>query len=188
LKTPPASVEHGSRSSGEEVLRVIRNRHVVWRYQPGVVEESTLRVLAEAAARAPSADARGAVKVVMVVNLDQVRALSALSPGILGEPAACLVLCVDWHSLGSRASGHFLKTASFDVGAAAENVLLLAEALELGAVPVMSFHGGGVSTLLDLPPSWTPEAIMTLGHRRTKPFHPREDVLDGRLFRQGQYE
>jgi SagB-type dehydrogenase family enzyme len=53
-----------------------------------------------------------------------------------------------------------------EVGHVAQNILLQAVALGLGAVPVGALHEQGVSDLLDLPSGETPLYIVPVGHPR----------------------
>src|SRR5262249_34107461 len=59
---------------------------------------------------------------------------------------------------------HDHRTRWVDVGGAAENVLLVAESLGLGACPLMSFSVAGVRTVLELPDRFVPDYITQLGH------------------------
>lgn len=53
-----------------------------------------------------------------------------------------------------------------EVGHVAENILLQAVALGLGAVPVGALHEQGITDLLDLPSEETPLYIVPVGHPR----------------------
>src|SRR5947209_4816331 len=83
------------------------------------------------------ADPGSGVSIIAIDDPSQLAAVVALTPGILGEPTAALVLCVDWDRRARLPAGARSEvTAWFDVGAAAENALLAAEGLDLGATPV----------------------------------------------------
>ena len=164
------------------VLDAIRRRRAVWRYRPGTVDRQQLSLIAEAAAYAPSADDVKGVSIIAIDDPSQLAAVIALSPGILGEPTAALVLCIDWDRRARLPAGARSEdTAWFDVGAAAENALLAAEGLELGATPITSFHQPAVAEILSLPSRWTPLAMIAIGPRRHRLIAPRPEVLEGRL-------
>ena len=119
----------------------------------------------------------------MVEDPRRLRQVLDVSPGILGEPAALLILCLDWSraphlEVDDARSSHSLHV---DAGAAMENVLLAAEALGIGACPVTSFHRPAVRGLLGLPDDWTPLIIVILG-RPERPRRPRKEaVVDERI-------
>jgi SagB-type dehydrogenase family enzyme len=57
------------------------------------------------------------------------------------------------------------RYVAMEAGGAAQNVLLQAEALGLGASWVGAFHDGGVRDALGLPPSLVPLAVLPVGRR-----------------------
>lgn len=91
--------------------------------------------------------------------------IHAISPGILGEPAAVLVFCIDRSEalrLGGNA-GRDLHSV-MDIAHAAQNVCLQATELGIGSVCVMSFNHAAAATLLDLPASVTADYVIALGY------------------------
>lgn len=147
------------------VRDVIQRRRVTREFLRRAVSDTDLMQLAEAAARAPSGGGRRPVQIVVVGSALAVRRVAAFSPGIIGIPQAVLALCIDWSRVPHVRPGETGRSSvEVDVGAAMENVLLLAEAKRLGACPVMSFHRRSVATVLGLEPSWTPMALVTLGY------------------------
>lgn len=62
---------------------------------------------------------------------------------------------------GSRAR----RYVHIEVGHAAQNILLQAVALGLGAVPIGAFHDDEVKKILELPPGHEPVYIIAVGHR-----------------------
>src|SRR5207302_5068611 len=89
----------GSRAEADArpaAIEAIRRRRAVWRYRPGSVDRDVLRQIAEAAAYGPSADDARGISFVAIDDQDQLHALTAVSPGILGKPAAAIAFCVDW--------------------------------------------------------------------------------------------
>jgi nitroreductase len=147
------------------VRDVIRRRRVTRAFLRRGVSDRDLMQLADAAARAPSGGDRRPIQIVVLGTTPEVRRVAAFSPGIIGVPQAVVALCIDWSRVPHlRPGGTGRSSVEVDVGAAMENVLLLAEAKGLGACPVMSFHRRSVATVLGLDPSWTPMALVTLGY------------------------
>lgn len=169
--------------AAEGTLGLMRRRRATRQYAPGSLSESQLQALLEAGYLAPSGGNRRPVKFVVVDQPLQVRRIMAASPGILGNPSALIVLCVDWSKAPHLAIDDPRTThpTHVDVGAAMQNILLAAEALELGAGPVMSFHRATVRRLLHLPNDWTPLIIITLGVRLSDSLRAAEPVASSRL-------
>jgi nitroreductase len=150
---------------------VLSRRRVTRDFNDTPVGQEELQALAQAAIEGPTGGGRRPVRVVVVQGEAGIRRVIAFSPGIIGTPRALLVLCIDWsraaHLRRTEGPGQPLPgSLGIDVGAAIENALLLAEAMGLGACPVMSFHRRSIATVLDLKPDWTPVALLTLGYRR----------------------
>lgn len=154
-------------NAGAVVEDVIRRRRVTRVFRAGPLDPQQLVRLAEAVYWAPSGGNRKPVRVVIVRGSEQLLQVVAVSPGIIGEPSALLVLCIDWGRSPHLEVDDARDTHSshVDVGAAMENALLWAEAMDLGACPVMSFHRQSVKTILGLPEDWTPLVIVALGLR-----------------------
>ena len=79
------------------------------------------------------------------------------------EAPATVVVAVDYAKL-SRFGERARSFADFEVGHAAENLLLEAAALHLGAVPVGGFEPADISKLLRLPASLTAAYLLPVGH------------------------
>jgi nitroreductase len=107
----------------------------------------------------------------------------AAAPGIYGEPTAIVAVCIDWARSPHLEVDDARDTHStyVDVGAAMQNMLLMAEALDLGACPVMSFHRPSLQTVLQLPQDWTPYVLIALGRRAQRKRPARSDNAESRL-------
>jgi nitroreductase len=165
-------------------LDVIRRRRAVRRYLLGQLDPGDLRTIVEAAIRAPSGEGLRPCVFVLVESATQLRRLITVSPGIFGAPAAILAICIDWSRAPHLAVDDNRDThpTYFDVGAAMENALLAADALGLGACPVTSFHRPSVKTILELPATWTPCVLVTLGRRASPPGRPSPIPLNELLY------
>lgn len=150
------------------VLQTIRRRRVCRSYTEEPVSEEQLRTLLEAARWAPSAGNRRINKFLVIRNPRKIQLLHKVAPGMLGRPTALIVICTDERKAaqeGIKLDKDQLNNG-VDVGVAAENIMLAAEALGLGSCPLTSFSREGSRTLLELPNHLHPEFIVQLGHPR----------------------
>lgn len=177
IKTPQSD------TTADEILALIRRRRVIREYERGRPSKSQLDALIEAGYWAPSGGNRRPVKFAVVDRPLHVRRVMAASPGIIGNPSALIALCIDWSKAPHLAIDDPRTThpTHVDIGAAMENILLTAEALSLGAGPVMSFHRATVRRLLHLPDDWTPLVLITLGVRSPESFREVEPAKSERL-------
>ena len=142
--------------------------------------DSIMRIL-EAGRWAPSGGNAQAWIFVVVRKATNLRRLQAVSPGMLGEPTAAIVLCSDQERIrasSGRPPSQFMPR--MDTAIAAQNMLLMAQELGLGTCPIGSFHRQAVSLLLDLPRSVIPELIVSVGHpageRMAPPRRPLQEI------------
>ncbi|MFQ5796815.1 MAG: nitroreductase family protein [Candidatus Bipolaricaulia bacterium] len=154
-------------------LKTIRTRRVVREYIDNKpISKAMIRQLLEAARWTPSAGNRRIHKLVVVRDLDTIDQIRVISPGILGNPTAFIVICTDTEKAKLEGVRLDLDTTTWiDVGITAQNIMLAAHALGLGSCPLTSFSRGAIRTLLELPPFLIPEFIVQLGH--PTPVKPR---------------
>jgi nitroreductase len=149
------------------LLELMRGRRVCRAFGEEPVGADALRALLDAARFAPSASNQRINRFLAVEDRERIRLLRHVAPGMLGTPTALIVVLTDTEK--AAAEGVKLdrdhRTRWADIGSAAENVLLVAEALGLGACPLMSFSVGGVAEVLELPEHLVPDYIVQLGHR-----------------------
>jgi nitroreductase len=149
------------------ILENIHHRKSVRNFTGAPVTKACLLVLLKAAMAAPSARNRQPWAFVAVTER---KLLDALADGLpntkmLYQAGAAIVVCGDTNiDLQPGATDLWYQ----DAAAATENILLSAEAMELGAVwsalypyPDRSDH---VSAILDLPRTVTPFSIVPIGH------------------------
>jgi hypothetical protein len=149
----------------------MRDRRVCRSFTDEPLGKDVLRLLLEAARFAPSASNQRINKFRVVTDPDRIRLFRHVAPGMLGHPTALIVILTD--TAKAAAEGVKLdrdhRTRWADAGSAAENVLLMAEALGLGACPLMSFSVRGAAELLELPEHLIPDYVVQLGHRAPRP-------------------
>lgn len=154
----------GGPAADPEVLDLIRARRSVRAHTPEPVPPALMDELLEAARWAPTGGNRQRWSFVAVQNPQRIRKLAAVSPGLLGRPAALIVICVETAAPGERAQPLDEACSLIETGMAAQNIMLLATARGLGSCPVLSFHSDAVARLLKLPPHLKPELVVTLGY------------------------
>jgi len=155
-----------------EVLKTMRERRVVRSYSDAPVAEETLWKVLEAARWAPAAGNRRLNRFVCIIDTKIIRQLSMISPGMLGSPAAVIIVCIDRREAGNVPVLDLSHTAYIDVGTVMQNMLLAAHALGVGACPVTSFSHAAVKELLNLPDHLEPELFVCLGYPARSEFGP----------------
>jgi nitroreductase len=148
---------------GAVVLEAIRSRRVVRAMTVEPVGRAALETVLDAARWAPTAGNRHLQRFVATDDPGTLRALRAVSPGMLQRPTAAITICTD---RGRAASYGFPPGAPglfLDVGTAMATMLLAAHAIGIGAGPVTSFSRAAAAVVLCLPDGWVPEAVVCLG-------------------------
>lgn len=148
-----------------DFLRVITSRRVVREFTDAPLHDQDLMYVLTAARWATRGSNSRIHRLLVVQNRVLIRRVRAFSPGMLGTPAALVIVCTDG-ALAAAAEVQLDRdvTPWIDVGTAAMNMMLAAHAVGLGACPVTSFSKAGVGVVLKLPPQVVPEFIVQLGH------------------------
>jgi len=147
-----------------DCLECIKTRRVVRYFSEEAVPREAFVKILEAGRWAPSGGNRRLHRFIAVQDRETIKLVRAVSPGMLGYPAALAVVCIDWTKVASLRGKPHHPGVYIDVGTAAENMLLAAHALGLGAGPVTSFSTVAVSTILGLPDWLTPEMMVCIGY------------------------
>ncbi len=155
------------------VREAIRERRSVRRYAEREVSEDHVRQLIDAAMWAPSGGNAQTWRFVVVRDQRRIRQLRVVSPGLPGPPPCVVALCQDTDAAAKK--GARLGAAQliyFDTAMAAQNILLSAHELGLGACVVASFHRDGISRCLRLPPHIAPVLLVAVGWPAEAPRAP----------------
>lgn len=161
------------------ILETIKARRSIRDYLPMPVSDEVLHQLVEAAAWAPSGSNAQLWTFVVVQKRENVHKLKILSPGIIGEPAAMIVICRDLERAKQLGiAGTESVSAWMSDGMAAQNIMLLAHELGIGSCAVRSFHPRVVQILLDLPVWIEPQLIVLLGYPTKEPTIPYKRPLE----------
>jgi len=155
-----------------KTLEAIQSRRSVRAFSEEPVQEELLRQILEAATSAASGGNVQPWGFILVRDPHRLQALRALAPGIIGQPTALVVICLDIQRAERLGGALGSKLAWIDIGLATQNLLLAAHDLELGACPVGSFHRQAVALFLDLPSHIQPVLLIALGYPQAKPPSP----------------
>jgi nitroreductase len=128
------------------------------------IPDELLDRLVYAAHRAPTGGNIPYRFVVVVRDPVQLRILKAAAPGYFGESTAAIVVCTDLRVDRGISKFDADQCTLYDAGAAAENIVLAAYALGLGASFVKSYSETAVKRILDLPEGCRTELIVSLGY------------------------
>ena len=156
-----------------ELVKAIKQRRSVRSFTQEPLSRDQLMQLLEAAVWAPSGGNRQTWRFVVASQPDMVRKVKMVSPGMGGTPAAVIIISHDM-DLVDRKEGNLRpeSIAKMDSAMAAQNILLSAEAMGLGSCVIASFHAQGVSKVLNLPKSWQPHLLVSLGFPAKRPNPP----------------
>ncbi|MDF2505818.1 nitroreductase family protein [Clostridium sp.] len=145
-------------------MDLISNRRSIRKYEERAVDKDKIQKLLRAAMQAPSAANQQPWEFIVVENKDTLKKLADTSPysGIVANSAVTFVLL-------SRKEGLMFPAFSpQDMGAAAENLLLKAVELELGAVWVgvapVEERMNHIKNMFNLPENIDPFALIPVGY------------------------
>lgn len=128
------------------------------------VSREHLQKLVYAAGRAPTASNRPYRHCILVDDPRVIRAIREISPSLLADPPVLLIIFTDME-VALAGVGRVAERASMvDAGAAGENVLLAATALNLGSQFTMISVMAGIRTILGLPEHCRVDLIIPIGH------------------------
>ena len=143
------------------VLETIRTRRISWTMTDEPIERTQLEQVLEAARWAPSAGNRRPHRFVAVQDQATLRVLRMVSPGMEQRPSVIVLICIDQDE-GDISPRNL--SVYYDVGTAAENMMLAAHSVGLGAGIVTSFSKEAVRVVLNLPERLSPHMFICLGH------------------------
>jgi nitroreductase len=155
-----------------ETLEAIHSRRSVRAFTEEPIPDKLLRQVLQAAATAASGGNVQPWGFVLVRYPHHLQALQALAPGIISQPTALVVICLDVQRAERLGGALGPRLAWIDIGLATQNLLLAAYDLGLGACPIGSFHGQAVALFLDLPSHVRPVLLIALGYPQAKPPSP----------------
>jgi len=148
-----------------KVFEAIKGRRSIRKFEDRSIKKIILRNLVEVGVWAPTAGNAQTWLFIIVTDSNRIRKIKAVSPGILGIPAALIVVCQD-KELAYKKNGEVGRDtlSIMEVGMASQNIMLQAYEEKIGSCAVLSFYKKGVQTLLNLPERIVPELIISLGY------------------------
>jgi nitroreductase len=154
----------------ESILEIMKKRRSVRSHLDKPIDREMIELMIEAANCAPSASNAYPWKVVVVQNRKLLRKIQAVSPGMLGRPAAVLAFCDDRERTG-KSLGEFGAgiICLMDAAHAAQNVCLLAAELGIGSCCIMSFNPDAVGELLGIRSAYKVDYLVSLGYQDREP-------------------
>jgi nitroreductase len=156
-----------------DILTVIKGRRSVRKFKPEPVDRDILMKLLEAAVWAPSGGNAQTWRFVIVTDKKVMRKIRMVSPGLLGDPPAVIVIAQDLDQ-AKRKGGKmgYEALTKMDSAMAAQNIMLTAYSLNLGTCVIASFHAASVGRLLGFPDSIQPQLIVSVGRPAVDPSAP----------------
>lgn len=175
---------------GNEMLDLIRSRQSDRNYEGRAVEREKIERIVEAGRLAPSACNAQPWKFIVVDNPELLRQLSEAATGKLpgmnsfaAKAPVHIVIVREKANLLSKIGGT-IKDKDYsliDIGIAAENICLQAEAEGLGSCMLGWFDEKAVKKILGIPASKRVELIITIGYpagpKREKKRKPPSEVI-----------
>ncbi len=122
------------------VLDTIKRRRSVRLYTEQAIEEDKLKKLVEAAIWAPSAGNIHAWNLVVVQRKEDIELIKAVSPGMLSNSPALMVLCADREKAYGKGGKEGEVLSKMDIAIAAQNICLEATELGLGSCIIRWFN------------------------------------------------
>ena len=161
----------------ENIFKVIKERRSVRSYDDRKVSKEGVERLLESGQWAPSPSNVQSWRFVVVQEDGQLATLKTLSPGFPKQATVSIVICSDERDVQSFAGTSTQILAAEEAAMAAQNMLLMAHALGLGACAVASFSEIGIRALLELPDHIRPILIVALGVPKKQPVAPQRKAL-----------
>jgi len=167
------------------VLDVVKSRRSIRKFQNKPVTKHDVIKLLDAARLAPSGFNRQPWKFIYAQSPRVLRMIKSCSPGFYGDASAAIVMGIEEKGDAfqrERAKAFHRQQYSdivgvMDIGFSAENILLVAHSLGLGACAIASFNENGLKSVLNAPDNWRPLLIISLGYPDEDPKMPPKKKL-----------
>jgi nitroreductase len=152
---------------------IIQGRRSVRKFKPDPVPREALLELLEAAVWAPSGSNAQAWRFVVVTQEAVMKKIKMVSPGLLGDPPAAIVIAQDMERIKRKGGkmGHE-SLSKMDSAMAAQNILLSAFDQGLATCVIASFHPTAVGKLLGMPEHIQPQLMVSVGQPAVSPKPP----------------
>lgn len=165
-----------------DVFEAIKTRRSVRNFTDQPVSEKEVNKLLDAAVQAPSAGNLQPWEFIVVRKPEVKHGLSqaALDQKFIEQAPVVIVVCADPAKSAPRYGSRGIDLYCLqDTAAAAQNILLAAQALGLGTCWVGAFNEERAREVLKIPKPVRPVAIIPVGHAVRSPMErPRKALLD----------
>jgi nitroreductase len=160
------------------VFSAIKRRRSARRFDDTPLDDQTILSMLEAARWAPSGCNLQPLVYVVVTDSALKNKVKAVSPGLVGNPATIITVCIDNTVIESAGLSRARPVNCWiEVGMAAQNLMLQAEDLGLASCAIGSFNVRAVRLLLQIPDHVDPGLIISLGYSRQNPEAPSRRPL-----------
>jgi nitroreductase len=156
-----------------DVMTAIKGRRSVRQFKDDPLDKDTLLKLLEAAVWAPSGGNGQTWRFVVVTQAAAMRKIKMVSPGLLGDPPAVIVIAQDTALARHKGGEMGVETITkMDSAMAAQNIMLAAYEMGLGTCVIASFHAGAVVKVLGMPENILPNLMVSVGRPALDPPPP----------------
>lgn len=167
-----------------ELKKAVFSRRSVRTFSDKPLEAEKLEEIVKAGIWAPTGGNAQPWEFIIVTNPGTMKLIKTVSPGLLGNPSACIAVCSDIPGNISKMGAVGEVLAVMDCSMAAENIMLSAVDLGIGSCVIRSFNQDAVREVLKAPENIMPELLITLGYFEGNPGNPkrRENVIHWNSF------
>lgn len=158
-----------------EVSDAIFKRRSIRQFTDNLVDKSVLREIMLAGIYAPTAGNLQPWEFYCYCSPDALNIIKSVSPGIIGNPKAIIVACINEQKLEKLGLKCWYQFAIMDVSMACQNMMLRAFELGLGTCPVASFDAESLQRILALPEGRKPILLIAVGYYQELPPMPKRD-------------
>ena len=149
----------------DEVINNIRTRRVVRELTDEGVDRTQIETILEAARWAPTGGNLRPIRYVVVEDPESRRLIRLVAPGMFQKAPVLILICINWDIVAEYKVPHTDRALLIDVGTAAQTIMLATHGIGLASGPVTSFSKEAVKVILNLPPSYSPEMFICIGHK-----------------------
>lgn len=157
-----------------DLPEAIKNRRSIRRFKRDEIPEEDLRNLVlESGIWAPSGGNAQTWRFFIITDEKILKKIKLVSPGLLGDPPSVIVICQDLR-LAQQKGGRLgeVVLSLMDTAMAAQNIMLHAYSMGYGTCPIASFHPEAIRQILNLPPNFSPQLIISVGIPDENPSPP----------------
>ncbi|HYE82459.1 MAG TPA: nitroreductase family protein [Clostridia bacterium] len=151
---------------------LVVTRRSIRQYKRQKVEQKMLVALVNAAIWAPTAGNLQLLHFLVVQDDKKLDRVKLFAPGMPKSAPCAIIICVDIAEAEAKGGALIRKNAPVDTAFAAQNILLKAHELGLGACVVKSYNEKSVGQILKLPGEVAALMLITVGYYDNTPKAP----------------